>query len=233
MFRESLKGLDKIIEDDFPRGSVILVTGAEGTLKSSIVFSLLSSYIEISGEFGLYATLDQTKESHLKNMSSLGLTKSESLGIFDYRDMRTEWKDREPEMIKITEDIIDFYKDNREKMTVFAMDSLNALYSLSNEGNLRRSLYYFFSSLRERGLTSFLIMETPPFGTSVLACDTARPEYFLADGVIELGLIEAAEGVKRYIQIKKMRGISHKMEKHQLAVGKQGLSILGSIYHST
>ena len=50
--------------------------------------------------------------------------------------------------------------------------------------------------------------------------------------MIELGLIEAAEGVKRYIQIRKMRGVNHRMEKNQLVVGKQGLSVLGSIYRS-
>jgi KaiC/GvpD/RAD55 family RecA-like ATPase len=73
-------------------------------------------------------------------------------------------------------------------------------------------------------------METPPFGTHLITYDIAKPEHFLADGVIELGLIEAADGVKRYIQIRKMRAVNHKMEKHQLAVGEQGLSVLGSIY---
>lgn len=88
-------------------------------------------------------------------------------------------------------------------MTVLALDSLNALCSLSNEANFRRSLYYFFSNLKDKGLTSFLIMETPPSGTSVLAYVT-QIRASLADGVIELGLIEAARDVKRYIQIRRL-----------------------------
>ena len=233
MFRDTIKGLDKILEGEIPKGSIILVTGAEGTLKSSLVFGMISKYLEKNSEYGLYATLEQSKESHLKNMESLGLTTNNHLHLFDYGDMRAEWKDNEPDMIKITEEIIDFYRCKQGKLTVFALDSLNALYSLSNEANFRRSLYYFFSNLRDKGLTSFLIMESPPSGTSVLAYDTGRSEHFLADGVIELGLIEAGEDVKRYIQVRKLRGVNHKLERNQLVVGDQGISVLGSIYRST
>jgi KaiC/GvpD/RAD55 family RecA-like ATPase len=233
MFRDAIKGLDKIIDMDIPKGAIILVTGAEGTLKSSLVFGMISGYLEKNNEYGLYATLEQSKVSHLKNMESLGLTTNSHLHLFDYGDMRAEWKENEPDMIKVTEEIIEFYRSKQEKLTVFALDSLNALCSLSNEANLRRSLYYFFSNLRDKGLTSFLIMETPPSGTSVLAYDTGRSEHFLADGVIELGLIEAGEDVKRYIQVKKLRGVNHRLEKNQIVVGDQGISVLGSIYRST
>ena len=150
MFRDTIKGLDKIIEGDIPKGSIILVTGAEGTLKSSLVFSMISRYLEKNNEFGLYVTLEQTKESHMKNMESMGLTTNYALHLFDYSDMRAEWKDNEPDMTRVTEEIIDFYRCKQEKLTVFALDSLNALCSLSNESNFRRSLYYFFSNLREQ-----------------------------------------------------------------------------------
>jgi len=33
MLKNTINGLDKILLDDIPKGSVILVTGAEGTLK--------------------------------------------------------------------------------------------------------------------------------------------------------------------------------------------------------
>lgn len=233
MFRDTIKGLDRILDGGVPKGSIVLVTGAEGTLKSSLVSSMISRYLENNNESGLYITLEQTKESHMKNMENLGLTMNNALHMFDYSDMRAEWKDNEPDMIKVTEEIIDFYRYERENLTVFALDSLNALCSLSNDANLRRSLYYFFSNLRDKGLTSFLIMETPPSGTSVLAYDNGRSEHFLADSVIELGFIEAGEDVKRYIQVRKMRGVNHRLEKNQLIVGTEGISVLGSIYRST
>jgi len=86
MFRDSLKGIDRLLDTEIPEGSIILVTGAEGTLKSGLAFSLLASELKDGGH-GLYATLEQTKESHLSNMLSLGVKRHEGLHIFDYQDM--------------------------------------------------------------------------------------------------------------------------------------------------
>jgi KaiC/GvpD/RAD55 family RecA-like ATPase len=231
MFKETINGLDKILHTDIPAGSVVLVTGAPGTLKSGLVFDLISSHLKSESCSGLYITLEQTKESHLRNMECLGLSKPGSLHIFDYKDMREEWKESEPDMIKMTEDVIDYYKEKYNDLNIFALDSLNALYALSNVANLRRNMYYFFSRLRDLGMTSFIIVETPQLGSPVQLEDTSnRPEQFLADGVIELGIKESSDDVKRYIQIRKMRSAKHEMEKHQIIVGKEGISVLGSIY---
>lgn len=225
-----ISGLGRLLSVEIPQGSVILVTGAEGTLKSGLVFSMISNYLTADGGHGLYVTLEQTKESHFKNMISLGLKKSDNLQIFDYRDMRREWRDCDLDMIKLTDEVIDFYRDKHNDLTFFALDSLNALYSLSEESNLRMQMYHFFSNLRERGLTSFLIMEVPPLKNPGQFQDRNRPEHFLADGTIELGVIEDKGGVKRYIQISKMRAAKHAMEKHQLMVDENGINILGPIY---
>lgn len=225
-----MNGFEKVLESGIPEGSVVLVVGKAGALKSSLVFGMVSNYLAASGEHGLYITLEQTKESHLRNMKSLGLKRTDALEIFDYRDMRREWKDSEPDMVKVTEEILRFYKDKHQDLTVFALDSLSALYALTEVENLRKSMYHFFSGLRENDLTSFLIMESyHPNGPETFR-SSSPPEYFLADGLIELGIIEGAEDVKRYIQIRKMRSAKHAMGKHQLAVGNEGIYVLGSIY---
>jgi KaiC/GvpD/RAD55 family RecA-like ATPase len=230
MQESAVFGLGKLIETEIMPGSVILVTGAEGTLKSTLVFSLISDILANSGQHGLYVTLEQSKESHLKNMTGLGLKKRDELHIFDYRDMRREWKDREPNLMKMTEEVIAYYREKYSTTTVFALDSLNALYSFSEDVDPRKSMYDFFSYLREEELISFLIQEAPPSRRASCSFDCDRPERFLADGTIELGLLEGRSGVKRYIQILKMRAAKHAMEKHQLIADANGLRILGQIY---
>ncbi len=234
MFKDSIIGLDKLFKDgDMPIGSVILITGIEGALKSSFIFSMISNYIAGTGEHGLYASLEETIESHLKNVESLGIKKSDRLHIFDYKDMRFESNKEELDIVKVTEDMIDFYREKYDNLTVFALDSLNAFYSISTGVNPRKNIYHFFTMLRDKGLTSFLIMETCSAEKYVFvrsADNVEHPEYFLADGIIELGVIEAKENVKRYIQIRKMRTANHSMEKHQIMAGKDGVSILGSVY---
>ncbi len=225
MIKDCIKGLGELIKSDgdIPPGSLILVTGAEGSLKSSIVFNMMSNYLADNSEHGLYTTLEETEESHLRNMASIGIKKLDRLHIFDFKDMRQEWKSEELDMIKVTENMINFYREKYDNLTVFALDSLNALYSVSALSNLRKDMYCFFAMLRDKNLTSFLIMET-------YSDHTEHPEYFLADGILELGLIESRESVKRYFQIRKMRSIDHSMKKHQLMVEKGGLYIMGPVY---
>ena len=230
MLRDTVKGLSEVFRSDIPRGFVILVTGGVGTLKSGFVHDVLSNYlIERENEFGVYATLEETKESHLRNMGSLGIKKPDRLQIFDYQDIRKEWREEEPEldMVRITEDIIKFYKEEQgEKFTVFALDSLNALQALAKVENLRRESYHFFSLLRDSGLTSFIIQETPTFNEG----RGSIPESYMADGVIEVGALETPEAVTRYIQVRKMRAVEHSMRKHQLVVTRDGLEVLGPVY---
>lgn len=231
MMQESaIFGMKKLIETEIMPGSVILVTGAEGTLKSTLVFSLISDMLAGQGENGLYITLEQSKESHLQNMRGLGLKKKDELHIFDYRDMRREWQENEPDLLETAKEVIGFYGEKYGRMTVFALDSLNALYSLSRDDDPRKSMYDFFSYLREEELTSFLIQEALPLRKASWPQNCDQPERFLADGTIELGLLEGRSGVKRYIQILKMRAAKHAMEKHQIVADENGLRILGQIY---
>ncbi|MDI6855275.1 MAG: ATPase domain-containing protein [Candidatus Thermoplasmatota archaeon] len=227
MLRDAVKGLDRLFEKDIPEGFIILITGTPGTLKSGFVHQVLSNHLARAKKFGVYATLEEPKESHLRNMRSLGIKKVEGLEIFDYSDIRKEWKAEEEtlDMVKITEDIIGFYKEKKgEDFTCFALDSLNALYSLVKSTNLRSDSYHFFTALRESGLTSFITLELPKEPGEY------APEYFLVDGVIEVGVIETREDVTRYVQIKKMRAVKHSMKKHQLVVEEDGLAVLGPVY---
>ncbi|MEW5759322.1 MAG: ATPase domain-containing protein [Candidatus Thermoplasmatota archaeon] len=227
MFKDSMRGLDKLFEKDIPEGSVILIAGIPGTLKSGFVHQVLSNHLTKTKKFGVYATLEEGKESHLRNMKALGIKKIDSLQIFDYSDIRKEWKAEEEslDMVRITNDIINFYKEKKgDEFSCFALDSLNALYSLVQSTNFRRDSYHFFNTLRESNLTSFITLEL------VRELGEYEPEYFLADGVIEVGIIETREDVTRYIQIKKMRAVKHSMKKHQLTVDDEGLAILGPVY---
>jgi KaiC/GvpD/RAD55 family RecA-like ATPase len=229
MLKDSLKGMERILKTEIPRGFLILVTGVTGTLKSGFVHNVMSNYLNKNkSEFGVYATLEEPKESHLRNMSSLGIKRPDRLQIFDYQDLRREWKDEEPEldMGRIAQDTVKFYKEELgEKFTVFALDSLNALMSLAKVENPRRETYHFFRTLRDMELTAFFVQETTPeLGRGY------SPESYMVDGLIQLGTIEKPEDVIRFIQVKKMRATEHSMRKYRLVVTKDGLEVMGPVY---
>lgn len=227
MLKECVNGLENIIEDDIRERSVLLVSGGPGTLKSGFSHSFLSNYLrENEDKFGVYASLEERKESHGKNMKSLGIEKPENLQIFDYTDIRKEWREEKSNlnMPDVTENVIDYYQDKEgENFDVFALDSLNALHSLTESKDMRMSTYHLFTSLREKSLTSLITVET--------SLDHRHsPSNFLADGIVELGIMEEKGKMRRYFQLKKLRATNHDMAKHQLTVDEDGISIGGPLY---
>ena len=227
MFLNTLRGFDTIFKNDITRPKIILVSGVPGSMKSSFVYLLLTRYVQNTGEFGLYATLEESTESYLNNMESLNLEPSVNLQISDYTDFRGE-EEENIDYLQFTEKMITYFKETRgDKFTCFGFDSLGALYSLiDNQTNMRKRMYHFFNMLREHNLYSFIIMERAKDGESHLLGN----EGFLSDGIIVLGLSRRQGKLIRYVQVEKMRACKHSMELHALEIGQDGIAILGPLF---
>jgi KaiC/GvpD/RAD55 family RecA-like ATPase len=226
MFLNTIRGFEKIFKTDISAPKVILVSGVPGSMKSSFVYSILTKHVQNTGEFGLFATLEETTESHLKNMESLGIEPSVNLQISDYTDFRGD-EEESIDYLQFTEKMISYFKETRgDKFTCFGFDSLGALYSLMDtQAAMRKRMYHFFNMLRTYNLISFIIMERAKEGESHLLGN----EGFLSDGIIVLGLSRRQGKLIRFVQIEKMRAVHHSMEFHAFDVGSNGLTILGPL----
>jgi len=234
MFKDSIPGLDKVFKIDVERPKVILVTGPPGSMKTSFCYTLMSKYLEKRNEFGLYCTLEETVDSHLKNMTSLGVKLTTKMQISDLTDLREideideamGNRDEIDYLLFIERMIQKFKQDYGDRFSVFVIDSLGALYSLmENTADMRKKMFYFFKMLRDSNLYSYAIMERSPHAESQLLGN----EGFLADGIIMLGLDRQRGTLTRYLQVEKMRASEHSMEKHALEVGKGGIAVLGPL----
>ena len=254
MFLDTIKGLNKIFETDVPEGMVILVTGGPGTLKSAFVYNILSTYLSNNKkEFGSYVTLEETKMSHIRNMQSLNIKLQKRLKVADLASFRSHIgyedidylsliKSRALKKAKFSskkkdEKGFDFgtttqksgmgtdqSKDKYQSPSCFALDSLNALYSLLrlDKNEIRHEMLKFFHLLKENKMTSFILLET---GTE----EIYREEFFLVDGIIELGIMQSQGVSKRYLMIKKMRATNHKLEPYVVELSNDGLRIIGQL----
>jgi KaiC/GvpD/RAD55 family RecA-like ATPase len=233
VFRDTIDGLQNVFDNDIYRGSVILITGPPGCLKSGFTYNILSRYLKKTNEFGIYMTLEETTESHLRNMKSLKIEIPENLVISDYSDIRTRFEDQDttkeqPDFMMMIEGVIKFFKNKEgDRFTSFALDSLGALRTLIGTDNLRSRMFHFFKLLRSYNLISFIILETPR-GWDVAHSDGG--EGFVSDGIIEFGSIENPHDVALYMQILKMKAVSHSRKKHLLEIGEDGLAVLGPIF---
>ena len=223
----AVKGLDKLISGSIPRESIYMITGNSGTLKSAFAFNLISNHLRSHPKlFGVYISLEQTKASLLRNMEGLGLTTPKNLQISDYATLKHRLDDGDMDYgSMILKPLLDNEGSGEQnplkKPNYVILDSLNAFYVLmarTNEPD-REKLQYLFMMLREKGITSFFIMETDPR-------EEFHEEFFLVDGVIDMGIIKSQGKFKRYIQVKKMRSAEHSLDQYVLDIGKGGISIL-------
>lgn len=221
MFKNTIRGLGKLFKTDIKAPKIILIRGPPGSMKSSFAYALMSKYVENTKEYALYTTLEENVDSHLENMGALGIELSMHMHVSDLTDLREMdqllSKNETTNYIDFLERmIIHTKKKQGNRFTVFALDSLGALYSLMrNLDKMRKRMFYFFKMLRDNKLTAFVVMEQPTQGEPQLL----GHEEFLADGIIHLGMERSRGKIVRYLQIEKMRAVAHNMEKHALDVG--------------
>ncbi|TLZ53544.1 MAG: hypothetical protein E6K17_09555 [Methanobacteriota archaeon] len=70
--KSRIDGFDDVLGGGIPRGSVVLVTGLPGTMKSSLGWSILLNNAKDDGAKCLYVSLEQTKPSLENQMAAMG-----------------------------------------------------------------------------------------------------------------------------------------------------------------
>lgn len=203
--------LDDQIEGGIPAGSVNLVCGTPGSMKSSFGYSLLYNNAHKVGMKGLYISIEQDTKSLTDQMKRLGMAESTgNLSIEDFEVLETKLKEKKFQKIKFENDWITRIKayiedKGKDKIDIIVIDSLDALYALTDLDNPRRELFYFFKSLREIGVTSFLISEMTQNSKKFSQYGV---EEFLADGIIHLDFIRTGtilSKLERFLGIVKLR----------------------------
>jgi len=231
MFRNSIKSLRDVFETDVMPGAVILVAGPPGSMKSTFIYSVLSSYLENTGNYGIYMTLEQSKDSLLNHMKGLGIRVPENLYTYDYGSTREVLSDtaKNIDFISMIEQIVQINKERLGKsFDCLGLDSLNALYTLSkNMPDLRIKIFHFFKMLQNNGITSFIIMELPRYGQ---VAQGVGNEAFLADGIIEMSFLELKNTTKLCMQVMKMRGVKHSRDKFVIYPEKEGLMFAREVF---
>lgn len=225
----NVKGLDERLGGGIPAGFTVLICGPSGSMKSSLAFNILYHSSKDQGLRSLYVSVEQSKESLMKQVSSLGLSIKglKDLNIVDLGNLRREvGSTGEKNWISTLQELLVKYVEEFD-CQLLVLDSLDALYALSTFGNPRNEIFNFFEALRDMKLSSFLISEMPRESTSF---GTFGVEEFLSDGIIHLRLREIEVGksrsVRRYIGIAKMRGTKHELDYFPLLVDKGGFEVL-------
>ncbi|MFC2135619.1 RAD55 family ATPase [Bacteroidota bacterium] len=224
-----IHGFDEAMQGGVPKGHVVLISGTSGSMKSSLSFNVLYNEA-MRGQVGLYVSLEQSFESLYKHFVNMGLrldtiniqpikdlakigevlnsTKAANKGSIIVADMgciRKEIKDIKvgdnKSWLNVIKNIVKKVKMDTA-CSLFVLDSLSALYTLSRFENPRVELFYIFEFLRDMGLTTYLISEMPLDGSKYSEYEI---EDYLADGIIHIRLTPFRRNIVREISIVKMR----------------------------
>jgi circadian clock protein KaiC len=248
-----IEGLDDKMQGGIPAGHVTLISGAAGTMKSSISFNIL--YQEaLKGKIGLYLSLEQSYGSLLNHMINMDFNMSKvniviisdiakineqiqvvkdlgkgALIVSDLSALRKEivGTDMNPsgDWLNVMKNIIRKLKENAS-LDLFVLDSLSALYALSNFKDPRVKLFHVFEFLRDVDLTSFLISEMPLDRSKYSEYGV---EDYLADGIISLQLTHRETKEVTEISIVKMRTTKCNRDKFILTKDERGFHVLSKI----
>ena len=224
-----IQGLDDEMQGGVPEGHVVLVAGTAGTMKSSITFNLLYNEA-LKGKVGLYLTLEQSYRSLLKHVINMGYDlKQVNLVILDdiskinealakvrsdkgciiisdlgaiRKQIKTMGDKASGDWLNVIKNLLKKIRENTD-LSLFVLDSLSALYVLSDFTQARSSLFFLYEYFRDLAITTFLISEMPLVGTKYGEFEI---EDFLADGIIHLSLSPRMRKIDRNISVVKMRG---------------------------
>lgn len=212
-----VKALDDVLEGGIPEGYMILITGAPGTMKSSLGFNILYHNALADGLKGLYLTLEQNKASLVEHLEAMGMDDPkayENVSIFDMATLRKNLAFMaEGSWITLFRSYIKSLMES-DSYDFLVIDSLNVLETMANFDARRSGLFYFFEWLRDLDVTTFIIAEA--LG-DVFTPGRESDESYLADGVIHLSLYPISDlEVQRRLRFVKLRATKHDVASYAL-----------------
>ncbi len=219
-----IKGLDENMEGGVPKGSIVLMTGMPGSMKSSVGWNIIYKNAKHNDMKGIYISLEQSRDSLMEQMDRLGMPIIDLESKFNVVDIG---------YLRLNTDAMDYgdswssvfrmYAENMKESQgyeILVIDSLAALEVLTDVKNKRAELFHLFGWLKELGVTTFIISE------ATTNQDIVRDEDFLADGVINLDLRREGDSVNLYLCVTKMRKTNHKRAYNPLIFDANGFEII-------
>lgn len=214
-----IPGLDEHIEGGFPVPSLVLIKGAPGTGKTTMVVQSLFHGAG-KGETGVYITGISEPVPHLKRF----------LSSFDFyqeapiKDGRIQFWDLGGTLAgqgtgATMEALRQIIKAHGPRRVV--IDPLPPAYYVQGVREYREFLLKFFNELREREIVALVIGEKGELGSSSI-------EEYMADGVISLDTMNLEDNpivFRNVMRISKMRGTDHIRNLLSVGFTKKGMKV--------
>ncbi len=220
LLKTHVEGLDELLNGGIPEGSLVLVSGAPGTMKTSLSYHILYRNAQ-EGSNGLYISLEQSRGSLLDHTEGLGYRFEAVKGNLSLLDLAALRKTFDKPGEQPWMDLFKLYAQGLRTTfgyRLLVLDSLDALEILADFREPRKAFFDLVGWIHGLGVTTFLLAELPSNWTSSGRTSFAKhKEEYLADGIVHLRLARQGEfGMQRQLRVVKMRGVRHDADYHAL-----------------
>lgn len=209
----------------FYRASVILVSGAAGTGKSTFLASF-SHAACLRQERTIYLSFEESPSQIVRNMQSVGINLDPHIqqGFLLLTSSRCTQFDLDQHLLKIQRTVTTFVP------SVVVIDPLTSLANIASHLYIKRMLAKLVDFLKSRNITLMLGSLTPsgaaPEGSSIAISS-------LIDSWIFLQEIEGDGEVNRALVIRKSRGMGHSNKVREFKITDQGIDVCDILYGAT
>jgi KaiC domain protein len=220
--RTGVPGLDEMLQGGFPDGHMVVAMGSFGTGKTTLGLQFLMEGLS-QGEHCIFISLEEDKDSVLKNAASFGWDLSKpvadkKLGLF-----KLEPSDAKTTITRIRSELPKFVKSfGAKRVVIDSVSLLNMMFP--DESDRRSNLFNLTQLLRSTGATSILTAEVKD--ENPRSSRDGLAEY-TADGVLLLQSDENKESgeVQLTVRVLKMRRTSHSRRVKPYSITDKGLVV--------
>jgi len=211
-----IPGLDNLIDGGFVSGSIILVTGATGTGKTTFCAQYLMEGLK-KGEPCIYITLEESPEEIKHDMKMFGLNfdKYEKSGLFKI------FHHNPFEVSDISSLLSDEINEMKAKRVVLDPVSLIGMY-VSHPAVLRKRMVEIAKALKRTDATVIITSEIEEEQKGLSRFGVVE---FVVDVVIVMQYLDIGEQSFGNLQIRKMRRTKHAHGWFPLDIVRSGLKV--------
>ena len=207
VYKTYINGFDEELGGGIQEGSIIILAGPPGSLKSTVAYNMAFRNAKEIGTKTLYITLDKNKEKFMNLLLKLGMDNAEGkVLVYDLNAIRSNlshykgvnWWEPFKSHVKELKYSFDF--------NILILDSLQLLELVVKIADIRTETNNIFKWLEdELKVTGILISEMSYDSQKFSRYD----EELLADGIIHLSMQDTEFGIERRIRCVKLSGVAH------------------------
>lgn len=217
-------GLDERMSGGIPAGSVVLITGKPGSMKSMFTFHILFENARSGAGRSLYLSVEQGADELRLQAAGLGMDLHGLENVMVVDDLAVDRT-----LLKMADDSRTWFDlilhrietvNTQSPLTLIALDSLNVLKLLTGLKEPRLQLFSFFRHLKKLGITTYIVSEIDERGP------LASGEDYMVDGIIHVDMVREGKTVGLLIGVPKMRLTNHSRNYFPLIADASGWRVV-------